>query len=126
MGLAGVKLALFSMNSINSQGGTIMNKRYESLVYITVFIAVLVGSLTVLTYTPYVPNMAMGSVELVEMEDIQPLDYDILEFDKEVVQLTEVSPDDYDGDIVIATADEVITMTIDDDGVKHFTNHLVG
>ncbi len=33
--------------------------------------------------------------------------------------------DEYDGKIVIATAREVITMTIVD-GVKHFTNHLIG
>ena len=31
----------------------------------------------------------------------------------------------YDGEIVVATAREVITMQIDDNGVKHFTNHLL-
>jgi hypothetical protein len=39
--------------------------------------------------------------------------------------LPEISPDDYDGNIVIATADEVITMTVDADGIKHFTNHFI-
>ena len=69
--------------------------------------------------------------ELVEVE--MTIVDDILEYDNEVpdigeddIQLAEVNPDDYDGKIVIATADEVITMTVDDDGVKSFTNHLIG
>jgi hypothetical protein len=43
----------------------------------------------------------------------------------ETITHPNVSQNDYDGKIVIATADEVITMQVID-GVKHFTNHLIG
>ncbi len=75
------------------------------------------------------------AVEITAVAEFEEIDY----IDEEVVDIAdegeeyddgdlnaELDPDDYDGTIVIATADEVITMTIDDDGIKHFTNHMVG
>lgn len=55
--------------------------------------------------------------EMYEVQDIQPVEDGVL---KELV-----SPDDYEGVIMVATVKEVITMQIID-GVKHFTNHLIG
>jgi len=37
----------------------------------------------------------------------------------------EINPDNFDGEIVVATSTEVITMQIDNNGVKHFTNHFI-
>ena len=67
----------------------------------------------------------VADVDEVDSIDMVEIEVAVVEYDMAPVQV-EVDPDDYSGEIVIATADEVITMTIDDDGIKHFTNHLVG
>jgi len=60
----------------------------------------------------------------VELEEVMDIDEYAGEEDEDLQ--AEIDPDDYDGEIVIATADEVITMTIDEDGIKRFTNHMIG
>ena len=62
--------------------------------------------------------------EPVELMSISDYDFEEFEID-DAEELVEYDDDNFDGKIVIATASEVITMqTID--GVKHFTNHLIG
>ena len=89
------------------------------------------------TYAMQLPAIeTMAVAELEELDEV----YDTEEYEEEFADtddeeyveegeedtLAELAPDDYDGKIVIATADEVITMTVDEDGVKRFTNHMVG
>jgi hypothetical protein len=74
------------------------------------------------TYAMQLPMIE--EVVVVEFEEVMDIDEYAGEEDEDLQ--AEIDPDDYDGEIVIATADEVITMTIDDDGIKHFTNHLIG
>ena len=80
---------------------------------------------------PEIQEVVVADME--EAEDIYEVEEEVVDDDYEVDYVeeegdfqAELDPDDYDGAIVIATADEVITMTIDDDGIKHFTNHMVG
>ena len=99
-----------------------MHKRYENTVWLVLVMAIFVGVLTTLTYTP---TTALAVADIAELE---ALDYPTLntvdEYD-EVEIVEEDSPDEYDGVIVVSTTSEVITMTIVD-GVKTFTNHLLG
>ena len=82
------------------------------------------------TYAMQLP--AIETITVAEMDDVDEFideewadeEEDAEEYEEDAQ--AEIDPDDYDGKIIIATADEVITMTIDNDGIKHFTNHLVG
>lgn len=73
-------------------------------------------------------------VDLLEVSDVKPFTKILILSRAEQIKATSadtipvetIQPDDYDGKIVIASAAEVITMTIDNDGIKHFTNHLIG
>jgi len=68
-----------------------------------------------------------ATADVKEVVDIELAEIEVAMVEDEVVPIQiEADPDDYDGEIVVATADEVITMTIGEDGIKHFTNHLVG
>ena len=99
-----------------------MHKRYENTVWLVLVMAIFVGVLTTLTYTP------TTALAVVDMAELEALDYPALitvaEAD-DVETVEEDPPDEYDGEIVVATGEEVITMTIVD-GVKTFTNHLLG
>ncbi len=78
---------------------------------------------------PAIEEMAVADVELEEVYDVEDYEEEVYDVDEEECDEdlnAELDPDDYDGEIVIATADEVITMTIDDDGIKRFTNHMIG
>ena len=71
-------------------------------------------------YLEYMDD-AIGHVDTVELIELSGYDGEEVELE----ELVEYDPDEFDGKIVIATAREVITMqTID--GVKTFTNHLIG
>ena len=72
----------------------------------------------------YIDSDEIMDFEPVELMSISDYDFDETEED-EVEELVEYDDDEFDGKIVIATATEIITMqTVD--GVKHFTNHLIG
>jgi len=74
-------------------------------------------------HTATIENVA----DMEEVADVEMVEIEVAMVEDEVAPVqVEINPDDYDGKIVIATADEVITMTIDDDGIKHFTNHMIG
>jgi hypothetical protein len=78
---------------------------------------------------PVIQEMVVADIE--EVGDTYEIEEEVIDDDYYVEEddedlQAELGPDDYDGTIVIATADEVITMTIDDDGIKHFTNHMIG
>ncbi len=78
---------------------------------------------------PVIQEMVVADIE--EVGDTYEIEEEVIDDDYYVEEddedlQAELDPDDYDGTIVIATADEVITMTIDDDGIKHFTNHMIG
>ena len=72
------------------------------------------------------PNIE--EVDLPELSDVRPFTKLLILSKAEKIKnicVKTIQPDDYDGTMVIATATEVITMqTVD--GVKHFTNHLIG
>lgn len=95
--------------------------------YIALLIVItILTSFTAITYRPDNTTInktnivSIDKIEAVKISKVNPLP------DKVVVNLVPVvNPNDYDGDIVIATADEVITMTVVN-GVKTFTNHLIG
>jgi len=71
-------------------------------------------------YLEYI-NDAVKHVKPLELFCLSDYEEEEVEFE----ELVEHDPDEFGGKIVIATAREVITMqTID--GVKHFTNHLIG
>ena len=77
----------------------------------------------------YTPHQAVieDVSDMEEVADVEMVEVEVAMVEDEVAPVqVEINPDDYDGKIVIATADEVITMTIDDDGIKHFTNHMIG
>lgn len=97
-----------------------MHKRYEYTVWLILLMAILVAPISVLTYNP-TPALAVSDIMEIEspvlnvvadVDEIEPIEEDI-------------SPDEYEGEIVVASADEIITMQIID-GVKHFTNHIIG
>ncbi len=68
-----------------------------------------------------------ATADVEEVADIEMVEVDIAMVEDEIAPIqVEVDPDDYSGEIVVATANEVITMTIDEDGIKHFTNHMIG
>ena len=118
------------------------NQRMMSYIVMTI----LVGAfLTLSTGYMRLTQYHNAYVEYVEYMDdhvktIEPMEFIILTVNfrtAEEVKADEVeaSQDDnlveytqdngYDGTVVVATAREVITMQIDEDGVKHFTNHLL-
>jgi hypothetical protein len=87
----------------------------------------------------YAIQLPVQEVMVADVDDAEEVDeyeeYELEDVEEEYAEESEeeeddlraeIDPDDYDGTIVIATADEVITMTIDDDGIKHFTNHMIG
>jgi len=71
--------------------------------------------------TSDLPNIDRSALALAELPALDKGD------PPEVIAdtLPEINPDDYAGEIVIATAEEVITMTVDEDGTKRFTNHFI-
>jgi len=138
MGLAGVKLALFSMNLINLTFKEDVMRKSTMNSYISMIIAFGFGMVVLVAITQLQLNLnksglyalQMATIEDVadveEMADIDIVELEVAMVDDDAVPVqAEIDPDDYDGKIVIATADEVITMTIDDDGTKRFTNHMI-
>ena len=99
-----------------------MNKRYENMVWLVLVMAIFVGVLTTLTYTP---TAALAVADLAELEAFDSPTLNTVDRYSEVETVEEDSPDEYSGVVVVSTNREVITMTIVD-GVKTFTNHLLG
>ena len=96
-------------------------KTYMVLVIlIGAFLTLSTGYMWLTTHTTAVGMVDLPTIEEVNIIPLSP----IVELDT-IAQLPTITPEHYDGKIVIATVDEIITMqTID--GVKHFTNHLIG
>lgn len=98
-------------------------------------ISVLIITLLVLASTSMlIDNNRTIEIAPIHVEDVVPIEViDASEFKAldhieppPVDQGVEtVEPDEYDGEIIVATAREVITMQVVD-GVKTFTNHLIG
>ena len=125
------------------------NQRMMSYIVMTIlvgaFLTLSTGYMRLTQYHNTAPAQENAYVEYVEYMDdhvktIEPMEFIILTVNfrtAEEVKADEVeaSQDDnlveytqdngYDGTVVVATAREVITMQIDEDGVKHFTNHLL-
>ena len=73
--------------------------------------------------TTNAPTVGMLDLPVIEKANATPL-LPVIELDV-VAQIPTINPDNFNGDIVIATNTEVITMTTVN-GVKTFTNHLIG
>ena len=91
------------------------------VILIGAFLTLSTGYMWLTTHITTVGMVDLPTIEKVNTIPLSPM----VELDT-IAQLPTINPDSYDGKIVIATADEVITMTIDDSGVKRFTNHLIG
>jgi hypothetical protein len=90
------------------------------VILIGAFLTLSTGYMWLTTHTTTVDMIDLPTIEKVNSTPL----LNVVELDT-VAQLSTINPDSYDGKIVIATADEVITMqTID--GVKYFTNYLIG
>jgi len=98
-------------------------------------ISVLIITLLVLASTSmWIDNNRTIEIAPIHVEDVVPIEVidasefkalDHIEPPPDDQEVETVEPDEYDGEVIIATAREVITMQVVD-GVKTFTNHLIG